>query len=78
MLATGGGAFMDGQTRETIRARATSVWLRCDLATLVRRVSGRSHRPLLAGGDPAEILERLMQVRHPIYAEADVIVDCSD
>ena len=78
VLATGGGAFMDGQTRETIRARATSVWLRCDLATLVRRVSGRTHRPLLAGGDPAEILERLMQVRHRIYAEADVIVDCSD
>jgi shikimate kinase/3-dehydroquinate synthase len=78
VLATGGGAFMDGQTRAAIRARATSVWLRCDLATLVRRVTGRSHRPLLAGGDPAEILERLMRVRHPIYAEADVIVDCGN
>ncbi len=78
VLATGGGAFMDAQTRGAIRARAISVWLRSDLATLVRRVSGRTHRPLLAQGDPAEILERLMRVRHPIYAEADVIVDCGN
>ena len=78
VLATGGGAFMDAQTRATIRARAISVWLRSDLPTLVRRVSGRTHRPLLAQGDPAEILERLMRVRHPVYAEADVIVDCAN
>jgi shikimate kinase/3-dehydroquinate synthase len=52
--------------------------LRSDLATLVRRVSGRSHRPLLAEGDPAEILERLMRVRYPVYAEADVIVECGN
>jgi shikimate kinase/3-dehydroquinate synthase len=78
VLATGGGAFMDARTRASIRARAISVWLRGDLATLVRRVSGRSHRPLLAQSDPAEVLERLMQVRHPVYAEADVIVDCGN
>ncbi len=78
VLAFGGGAFMDPATRAAARADATSVWLRCPLETLVRRVSGRDHRPLLADGDPTDILQRLMDQRYPIYAEADVIVDCSD
>ena len=54
------------------------MWLRCDLPTLVRRVSGRGHRPLLEGGDPAEILRRLMTSRHPVYAEAELVVECDD
>ena len=78
ILATGGGAFMDPQTRAAIRDGAVSVWLRCRLATLLRRVAARSHRPLLHAGDPAEILGRLMEQRHPIYAEADITVDCGD
>jgi len=78
VLATGGGAFMDDVTRAAIRARGVSVWLRCTLPVLLRRVALRTSRPLLAGGDPADILRRLMVVRHPIYAEADVVVDCSD
>ena len=78
VLAFGGGAFLDPQTRETTRAEAVSVWLRCTLPTLVRRVAGRDHRPLLNGGDKQDVLRQLMQVRHPIYAEADVIVDCGD
>ena len=78
VLAFGGGAFMDPETRAIVREEAVSVWLRCPLATLVRRVAGRDNRPLLADGDPAEILQRLMDVRYPIYAEADVIVDCGD
>lgn len=78
VLATGGGAFMDAQTRAVIRAEAVSVWLRCSLETLVRRVSGRSHRPLLNDADPAEVLSRLMRLRHPVYAEADIVVDCGD
>jgi shikimate kinase/3-dehydroquinate synthase len=78
VLATGGGAYMDAATRTTIRREAVCVWLRCRLPTLLRRVAGRSHRPLLNSGDPAEILQRLMKLRHPIYAEADVIVDCGD
>ena len=78
VLATGGGAFMDDTTRATIREEAVSVWLRCRLPTLVRRVAGRSHRPLLRDGDPAEILAGLMEKRHPVYAEADIIVDCGD
>lgn len=78
VLATGGGAFMDPHTRALIRARARSVWLRCPLAILVRRVRGRTHRPLLAGGDAREILAGLMEIRHPIYAEADIMIDCED
>ena len=78
VLATGGGAFMDPATRALIRDGALSVWLRCSLQTLVRRTSTRTHRPLLRTGDPAQILAGLMAARHPIYAEADVIVDCAD
>jgi shikimate kinase/3-dehydroquinate synthase len=78
VLATGGGAFMDPETRAAIRAGARSVWLRCQLATLVKRTAGRHHRPLLRVGDPARVLSQLMQTRHPIYAEADLVVDCGD
>ncbi len=78
VLALGGGAFLDPTTRATVRREGVSVWLRCKLPTLVRRVAGRDHRPLLANGDAAEILDRLMRVRHPIYAEADIVVDCGD
>jgi shikimate kinase/3-dehydroquinate synthase len=78
VLAFGGGAFMDAETRAAARAESVSVWLRCPLHTLVRRVSGRDHRPLLADGDATDILQRLIDQRYPVYAEADVIVDCSD
>ena len=78
VLATGGGAFMDAETRAAVRARAVSIWLRCPLATLVRRVASRNNRPLLRGGDPAAILSGLMERRNPTYAEADVVVDCGD
>ena len=79
VLATGGGAWMAPETRALVRASgAVSAWLRCPLPVLVRRVTGRDHRPLLRNGDPAEILGRLAAARDPIYAEADVIVDCTD
>ena len=78
VLATGGGAFMDPETRAAVRARGMSVWLRADLDLLVSRVSRRSNRPLLAGGEPREILRRLIAERHPLYAEADVVVDSMD
>jgi shikimate kinase / 3-dehydroquinate synthase len=78
VLAFGGGAFMDPETRAAVREEAVSVWLRCPLATLVRRVASRDNRPLLADGDPAEILQRLIDARYPVYAEADVIIDCVD
>ena len=78
VLATGGGAYMDAETRATVRREGVAVWLRADLPVLVRRVAGRMHRPLLAGGDHEEVLTRLMAQRHPVYAEADIIVDCGD
>jgi shikimate kinase / 3-dehydroquinate synthase len=78
VLAYGGGAFMDAQTREATRDEAVSVWLRCGLETLVRRVASRDNRPLLAGRDREATLRDLMEQRYPLYAEADVIVDCGD
>ncbi len=75
VLATGGGAFMDAETRRRIRERAVSVWLRADLDVLVERCSRKRNRPLLEGGDPRAILARLIDERYPIYAEADIVVD---
>lgn len=78
VIAAGGGAFMDPETRARIRTRAITVWLMADLDTLVERVSRRGHRPLLKNGDPREILSRLIAVRHPVYAEADITVETGD
>lgn len=75
VLATGGGAFMDGQTRAAIAARGISVWLRADLDLLVERTSRRQNRPLLRKGEPREILQKLMDDRYPVYAGADICVD---
>lgn len=78
VLATGGGAFCDAETRTRIKGGALSVWIRADLDLLVKRTAGRDHRPLLKQGDPREILSRLMQARYPLYAEADITVDTTD
>lgn len=75
ILSTGGGAYMDPETRALLRGRAITVWLRADLDVLYDRVKRRTHRPLLREGDPREILARLMTQRYPIYAEADLVVD---
>ncbi|MQX34896.1 shikimate kinase [Roseospira navarrensis] len=75
VLAAGGGAFMDTETRALIQRQAVSVWLRADLDTLVSRTVGRTHRPLLNTGDPRAKLQALMTERYPVYAEADVVVD---
>lgn len=78
VLATGGGAFCDAETRARIHEGAVSVWIRADLDLLVKRTSGRDHRPLLKTGDPREILSRLMDARYPLYAQADITVDSTD
>lgn len=78
VLATGGGAFMDPQTRALVAERGISVWLKADLDVLLRRTARRSNRPLLNAGEPAEILERLMQQRGPVYATADITVHSTD
>lgn len=78
VMATGGGAFMDTETRLAMRDRAVSIWLRCELPLLLRRLAACTDRPLLRSGDPAEVLQRLMTLRHPIYAEADLAFDSMD
>ena len=78
VLATGGGSFMDPETRALIKTSAISIWLRADLPLLVKRTARRNNRPLLKRGDPAQILERLMKERYPVYAEADITVDSQD
>jgi shikimate kinase len=78
-LALGGGAFMDPGTRAKLKEQALTIWLRAELDTLVARTARkRGTRPLLAQGDPREILGRLMDQRHPVYAEADHVVDTGE
>ena len=78
VLAAGGGAYMDPETRAAIRGSAVSIWLRSTLPVLLRRVAHRTHRPLLNADDPETVLRRLMATRYPTYAEADITVDCGD
>jgi len=78
VLATGGGAFMNGETRAGIGQKGISVWLKADFEVLMRRVKRRSaDRPMLQG-DAAERVRHLMEERYPIYAEADVMVMSRD
>jgi shikimate kinase len=74
ILATGGGAFMDPETRAAIAENGISVWLKADLHILVERVLRRDNRPLLKQGDPEQILRNLMAERDPIYALANITV----
>ncbi len=78
VLATGGGAFMSEETRARIAAAGVSVWLRADLDVLMRRVRKRSNRPLLENPDPEGTMRRLMEIRHPIYGQADLTVESHD
>ncbi len=80
VLATGGGAFMNADTRAVVRARGISIWLKADFEVLLRRLKRRStsDRPLLNTDKPAETLERLVAERYPIYGEADVSVQSRD
>jgi shikimate kinase len=72
VIATGGGAFINEETRALILERAISIWLDADVNILAERVRRRSHRPLLTGRDPVEVLTELGKVRNPIYAAADL------
>lgn len=78
VLATGGGAFIDPATRAKIAEKGISVWLRASIDILMRRTARRNNRPLLKKGSRRETLERLMEQRYPIYAEADITVDSAD
>src|SRR5262245_49547183 len=78
VLATGGGAFQNEQTRAAAREKGISIWLKADLDVLLRRVKRRADRPLLKDGDPAATLEKLMAERSPFYAQADLAVSSRD
>lgn len=72
VIATGGGAFINDETRALILERALSIWLDADVKILAERVARRNHRPLLTGRDPVEVLTELGKMRGPIYATADI------
>lgn len=74
VIATGGGAFCNAQTRALILDRAIAVWLDSDVDTLVERTARKTHRPLLNEGNPREILARLREERRPAYSQAPVHV----
>jgi shikimate kinase len=78
VLATGGGAFMNAQTRALVCEKGISIWLKADIDVLLRRVKRRNDRPLLKDNDPAETLTRLLEQRDPVYAEADMIIQSRD
>lgn len=77
VIATGGGAFINDETRALLLERAVVVWLDADLATLVQRVARRDHRPLLKDKDPAAVLSALAETRTPFYAQAHLAVRSS-
>jgi shikimate kinase len=78
VLATGGGAYIDPETRALMKDKATTVWLRADLDLVWKRVNRRDTRPLLKRDNPRQVLADLNAVRSPIYAEADTVVDSGD
>lgn len=74
VIATGGGAFMDAETRALILESCVAIWLEAEVETLAERVVRRGHRPLLVGKDPLLFLRDLAEARNPVYAEAHLRV----
>lgn len=74
VLSTGGGAYMNDQTRRAIADHGISVWLKADIDILMDRVVKKQDRPLLKNPDPRAVMLRLMNERYPVYANADVTV----
>ena len=78
VLSTGGGAFMNAQTRSAIAGHGVSVWLKAELDLLMERVSKKQNRPLLQNADPRAVLAKLMDERYPVYGLADLTVATRD
>lgn len=78
VMATGGGALTNPETRALLKGRAITVWLKADLELLARRVARRDTRPLLRGKDPMMVLKSQAEARYPYYAEADVTVEVGE
>ena len=78
VLGTGGGAFINAETRALVKSSAVSVWIKADFELLFQRVQRRSNRPLLKTANPRQTLQELIDKRYPVYAEADVTVVSKD
>jgi shikimate kinase len=78
VVSTGGGAYMNANTRAAIAENGISVWLKADLDTLMARVAKKPNRPLLKAPDPRAVMEKLMAERYPVYAQADITVMTRD
>lgn len=78
ILATGGGAFIDPETRARIHETAISIWLRANVDLLLERVKRKDNRPLLRNTDSRTALMRLISEREPVYAQADIVVESDD
>src|SRR6266700_39336 len=74
VVATGGGAFMREDTRNRVRDKAISIWLKADAEIIMRRVRRRADRPLLQTADPAATVGRLIEERDPVYRHADITI----
>jgi shikimate kinase len=74
VIATGGGAFMREETRNLIRSKAVSIWLKADADVIMKRVKRRADRPLLQTEDPAATVSRLLEAREPVYQSADLTI----
>src|SRR3954463_32204 len=78
VIATGGGAFMREETRNRIRDKAVSIWLKADVEIIMKRVKRRADRPLLQTEDPAATVSRLLEAREPVYRSADLTIMSRD
>lgn len=78
VLATGGGALLDSETRSQIAKQTYSIWLRAPVELLLARIERRDTRPLLRNGNPRETVKRLLGEREPLYAESNLVIDAQD
>ncbi len=74
VLATGGGAFMNAETRQLCRADAITIWLKAEIPVMLDRVRKKGNRPLLKGPDPERKMRELLEERAPVYALADIVI----
>ncbi|WP_067338332.1 shikimate kinase [Stappia indica] len=78
ILATGGGAYMNAETRAAVREMGLSIWLKADFALVMNRVRRKPNRPLLNDPDPEGVMRRLLAEREPVYAEAELTIQSRD
>ena len=78
IMATGGGAYMNQETRALIAVKGVSIWLRAEFDVLMKRIKRRNDRPLLRTADPAATLQGLIEERYPVYASADIAIESRD